>query len=30
VEIAANGVKLFYQVQGQGDPALVMHGGPET
>ena len=27
MEIAANGVELFYRVEGQGDPALVMHGG---
>ena len=27
MEITSNGVELFYRLEGQGDPALVMHGG---
>ena len=27
MEIISNGVELFYRLEGQGDPALVMHGG---
>ena len=27
MKVAANGVELFYRVEGQGEPALVMHGG---
>ena len=27
MKVAANGVELFCRIEGQGDPALVMHGG---
>ena len=27
MKVSANGVELFYRVEGQGEPALVMHGG---
>ncbi len=27
MQLTTNGVELYYRVEGQGDPALVMHGG---